>query len=87
MSTMLSEETAKKYKLVPYDPAHGYPGHMGLYYRCPICGDIIPSNPPTLMSCGCGNVVMEMGAVRVRHKDKQPMLLKKKNIFVRLLGK
>ncbi len=83
---MLSPEVAKKYTLVPYNPSNGYPGHMGLYYRCPICGDIIPSNPPTSMACGCGNVLIELGSVRVRHQDKQPLLLKKRSIFTKLFG-
>lgn len=83
----MSFEQSHLYEEVPYDPSKGYPGHFGLYYRCPLCGDIIASSPPTSMACGCGNLLIEVGQMRVRHADRQPSLLKKKNLIKRLFGK
>jgi hypothetical protein len=79
-------EQGHLYDVIPYDPAHGYPGRWGRWYRCPICGDIIPSSPPTSMACGCGNLLIEVGRLQVKHPDRQPELLKKKNVFKRLMS-
>jgi hypothetical protein len=86
-ASTLSPETARIYEIVPYDHRKGFPGHLGLYYRCAICGEILPSSPMSSMTCGCGNLFVERGNVRTKHMDKLPYLLKKKNIFRRLFGK
>lgn len=82
----LDPEQAKIYEIVPYDPRKGYPGRIGLSYRCPLCGEIIPSSPPTSMTCGCGNLYIETGVLRVKNPDLQPMLLKKRTIFSKMFG-
>ena len=84
---MSKNELIRNYVLLHYDPRKGYPGHWGQYYRCPLCGDIIPAAPPTSMSCGCGNVLVEKGSVRVKKPDLQPQLLKKRGPISKLLLK
>ena len=80
----LSPELAKEYEVVPYDPHKGYPGRWGRYYRCPVCGDIIPASPLASMACNCGNLLIETGTMHVKNKEYQPMFLKKKSILKRL---
>lgn len=46
--------------LVAFDPAKGWPTGPQLYYECGICHDIVPSTPPTSMSCSCGNVAVDI---------------------------
>lgn len=74
----------KEYSEVPYQPSKGYPGGMNRYYRCIICGDILPSMPQVGMACGCGNILCDQQSVRVKRHDKQPQLLKKKSIIGKL---
>ena len=81
----MTPEALRRYELVNYDPRHGYPGRWGRYYRCPICGDIMPSSPPTALACGCGNILIDQGNVRVKHSDQQPLLLKRRGVIKRLL--
>jgi len=82
----MSFEQSHLYEEVHYDPGHGYPGRWGLWYRCTLCGDIIPSSPPTSMACGCGNLLIEVGQLQVKHRYHQPMLLKKKSLIKRLIA-
>lgn len=77
----------KEYTVVPYNPRKGYPGGIGLRYRCIICGDIIPSMPSVGMACGCGNLLVDQRGVQVKHDAKQPMLIKKKSFLSKLFKK
>jgi len=84
---VLSPELAKEYEIVHYDPRKGYPGRWGRYYRCPICGEIIPASPLASMACTCGNLLIETGTMRVKNHEYEPQFLKKRSIFQRLANK
>lgn len=36
-----------------------------LYYRCKICGGVVPSQPKVSVACGCGNIVIDVDYFRL----------------------
>lgn len=79
------EDYLNDYDIIRYNPKQGYPGGFNRYYRCILCGDILPSMPEVAMACGCSNLLVDQRGVQVRHSEKQPQLLKKKTFFSKLL--
>lgn len=45
------------------------PKGRDIYYRCKLCGDIIPSQPKDNVGCKCGNVFIDVDAFRLAVKD------------------
>lgn len=36
-----------------------------IYYRCTICGGVVPSQPKVSVACGCGNIVIDLEYFRL----------------------
>lgn len=56
-----------------FDEADGYPVGKGLFYRCNLCHEILPSDPEALYkldrwSCACGNLTLDPDAGRLSVK-------------------
>ena len=55
-------------KLVKLDPTKGYPVGPGLFYRCILCGETVPSQPPDSMGCKCRNIFIDVDYARISVK-------------------
>jgi len=49
-----------------------------IYYKCTICGDIIPSVPNDNLGCQCGNIFIDVDYVRLAIDDYRHFLVIKK---------
>lgn len=45
------------------------PKGKDVYYKCMLCGDLIPSRPKDNVGCSCGNVFIDIDYFRLAIKD------------------
>lgn len=43
--------------------------HKDIFYKCKLCGNIIPSTPKDNMGCKCGNIFIDVDYVRLAIED------------------
>lgn len=55
-------------RVVPFDPAEGFPVAALLHYECLDCGGTVPSTPADSIGCSCGNVFVDVDVGRVSVK-------------------
>lgn len=63
--------TADQYEVVRADVRDEADAPRGreLYYRCGICGEVIPSQPDDNVGCKCGNIFIDIDYHRLVVKD------------------
>lgn len=64
---------------IQFDLSKGWPVGKNLIYKCLRCGNLVASFPSeqNLMlnwECGCSNIVVDVGRVAVKDKDKVQLL-------------
>lgn len=75
-----------KTEVIPFDPRKGYPIGDDLFYKCEICGDMIPSKPPgPVAECKCKNIFIDVDAGRMDAQDDTKITLHRK--IQSLMGK
>ena len=45
------------------------PKGKDVYYKCTLCGDIIPSQPKDNVGCKCGNIFIDIDYFRLAIRD------------------
>ena len=45
------------------------PKGKGVYYRCTLCNDVIPSSPKDNIECKCANIVIDIDYFRLHVRD------------------
>lgn len=65
-------------KFIRFDPKKGYPVGPTLFYRCKLCGEVIPSKPDGSIGCSCGNVFIDVDYARVSVKREKDIELLEK---------
>ncbi|GAB4504611.1 MAG: hypothetical protein Fur0043_16050 [Anaerolineales bacterium] len=49
-----------------------------IYYKCGLCGSIIPSTPKDSNGCSCGNVQIDADLIRLFVKDYSNFIILRK---------
>jgi len=66
----------EKLTYIEHDFRDGWPAGDDLYYRCDLCGDMIPSTKDG--QCRCGNVYVDTGYGRAGARDVSKVRLVRK---------
>ncbi len=53
----------------PFNPKRGYSVGPHLFYKCLLCGDVLPSLPPQSTKCTCGNIQIDTYDARMGIRD------------------
>ena len=57
-------------KTIRFDPKQGFPVAPNLFYRCKLCDETIPSQPPDSMGCKCRNITIDIDYARISVKQE-----------------
>jgi len=59
------------YEVIAYDISDTSQAPKGkdVYYKCTLCGDIIPSQPNDNIGCKCGNIFIDIDYFKLAIKD------------------
>ena len=56
-------------------PQTGWPAGSDIFYKCEICGDIIPSLPDGSVLCSCRNMWLDVDYGRFGGKDEEKIAI------------
>lgn len=63
-------ETHFVIKTIRFNPKQGFPVAQNLFYRCKLCGETIPSQPPDSMGCQCRNITIDIDDAHISGKQE-----------------
>lgn len=60
---------------VPFDCSKGWPTGSNLFYRCPSCGDVLPSHSEGNSRCSCRSLRIDVDYGRLSADDETKVVL------------